>query len=212
MKALLLLHWRVTRNHLKRRLHYLSVYFDWAGTVTYIYLLAFVLIVLGYYLYDPFTRIPFPVLISIERLAQGILWAVPLLWLLAALVFSGRTAILLSPADVHHLPLPGLPAAAGGRGGRAERRSQSVHTRLLGIQSEGERPGRVAKRRLLTSPCPFPVARSGTPWHRATARPRPGRGTPRRSPVGQGTLSEETRVQGRQGRQPPFRSAREAGA
>lgn len=104
MKALLLLHWRVTRNHLKRRLHYLSVYFDWAGTVTYIYLLAFVLIVLGYYLYDPFTRIPFPVLISIERLAQGILWAVPLLWLLAAFVFSGRTAILLSPADVHHLP------------------------------------------------------------------------------------------------------------
>lgn len=104
MKALLLLHWRVTRNHLKRRLHYLSVYFDWAGTVTYLYLLAFVLIVLGYYLYDPFTRIPFPVLISIERVAQGLLWAVPLLWLLAAFALAGRTIILLSPADVHHLP------------------------------------------------------------------------------------------------------------
>lgn len=109
MKALILLHWRVMRNHLKRRLHYISVYFDWAGTVTYLYLLAFVVIVIGYYLYDPYNRIPFPVLLGLERLAQGILGAVPLLWLLAAFVLSGRTAILLSPADVHHLPQFAFP-------------------------------------------------------------------------------------------------------
>ena len=105
MKALLALHSRVTANHVRRRLRYLSIYFDWAGTITYLYVGAFFLLLLAYYLYDPAARIPYPIRHNIVLAATAILVVVPGWWLAGGFVFAEKSSILVSTADVHFLPL-----------------------------------------------------------------------------------------------------------
>lgn len=108
MKDLLRLHWRLERNHIKRRLGYLRIYFDWAGTITYIYLAAFFLFLAGWYLYDPVGRIPLEIRQAIAMGGQLLLIGVPMFWLFGGVGRAAFTPILLSMADAHYLPLTPL--------------------------------------------------------------------------------------------------------
>ncbi len=96
MKELLYLHWRLERNHIKRRLSYLRIYFDWAGTITYLWLAAFFLFLIGWYLYDPFGRIPLPVRQNIVLAGQLLLLGVPGFWLLGGILRAAFTPVFLS--------------------------------------------------------------------------------------------------------------------